>query len=472
MMRTARARWLKNLLLAFGLLTLLMVALGWYFLFRQVDQEFESDIEHFKYGSVGVEANSGIPLKVWQTLPKICANQLKRPGAGYRSFGFAWEEGKPTPVGMPVKTVGFERVGINCALCHTAKVRTGHAQTARLYIGAPSPTIDLQSYLRFLFSCANISSFSPDELLAAMSELSLLERTLYRWLIIPQTRKALLKQRLQLAWMNENPHWGPGRQDPFNPAKTQILRLPFDGTIGNSDIPPLWNMAQRKGHAFHWDGLNTSLQEVFLNSAIGNGASASSIDRESLGRMQSFVERLPAAVFPFAIDPAKASKGKIVYQQHCAECHSLGGKFTGSAISHEKVGTDRQRLDSWSLETAQAFMALDQYEWRYRHFRDTWGYVAPLLDGAWARAPYLHNGSVPTLRALLASPKQRPMIFYRGYNVYDPEDLGYQWRGQAAKESGFKFDTRVPGNRNSGHLWGTEISVEKKDALIEYLKTR
>ena len=56
--------------------------------------------------------------------------------------------------------------------------------------------------------------------------------------------------------------------------------------------------------------------------------------------------------------------------------------------------------------------------WRFSHFRKTNGYANMPLDGLWLRAPYLHNGSVPTLRALLF-PEERPAVFYRGYDVYD-----------------------------------------------------
>ena len=58
-------------------------------------------------------------------------------------------------------------------------------------------------------------------------------------------------------------------------------------------------------------------------------------------------------------------------------------------------------------------------EERFSHFRKTFGYANSPLDGVWLRAPYLHNGSVPTLRDLLEPSDQRPKTFYRGYDVYD-----------------------------------------------------
>jgi hypothetical protein len=284
-------------------------------------------------------------------------------------------------------------------------------------------------------------------------------------------RKTLLAQKAQLAWMDQNPDWGPGRQDPFNPAKTQILRLPPDGSIGNADIPPLWNWAARSRVALHWDGLNTSLVEVFLNSGIGNGASAKTIDTASLDRMQAWVQQRPPARYPFTVDSGLLPDGRRLFESHCASCHAFTGAMVGQPIRLEQVGTDRHRLDSWSPATAAAFNALDAYRWRYRHFRGTHGYVAVPLDGVWARAPYLHNGSVPSLRDLLEAPASRPAVFHRGYDVYDPVSVGFVAQGAEAEKAGFRFDTRLPGNGNGGHLWGTELSADDKRALIEYLKT-
>ncbi len=96
------------------------------------------------------------------------------------------------------------------------------------------------------------------------------------------------------------------------------------------------------------------------------------------------------------------------------------------------------------------------------------------LDGLWLRAPYLHNGSVPTARALLEPSANRPKVFYRGNDVYDPVNLGFV--SDVAGQNGhtfFKFDTSLPGNSNEGHegpRYGTTLSAEEKDALVEYLK--
>ena len=98
------------------------------------------------------------------------------------------------------------------------------------------------------------------------------------------------------------------------------------------------------------------------------------------------------------------------------------------------------------------------------------GYCAPPLDGLWLRAPFLHNGSVPNLRELLEPVEKRSAEFYRGYDVYDPANVGFIGTGAEAKRTGWRVDVRERGNGNQGHTYGVDLSAGEKDALIEYLK--
>jgi len=467
---TSRLKALAFLLL---LIAAVVAGMAWYYLFRAVPVYYRSNEEHFKYGSVGVEAASGMPYWIWVVLPDIFPDKLA--GAdGYKSFGFVWEKGHDAPIGMPVRTIGFPRIGVNCALCHTGTVRGGESEPQDVLLGAPNTTLDLQRYLRFLFACANDQRFSAANIIPAIDavhHLSWVERLLYRYILIPRTRSALIEQQEQLAWMDTVPDWGPGRQDPFNPAKVQILGHPYDGTIGNADIAALWNWRPRRDFGLHWDGLNNSLTEIFLNSAIGNGATNRTVDTQSLERMKAWILDLKPARYPFSIAADLAARGKPIFDAYCAACHAFSGDKVGTAIPVERVGTDRNRLDAWTEAAKDGFNALDGYDWRYSHFRKTGGYVAVALDGIWARAPYLHNGSVPTLWDLLADPADRPQRFYRGYDGYDRSKVGFSSDGPAAENSGWLFDTQLTGNSNAGHRFGVDLPDPDKWALIEYLKT-
>ncbi|MBD2564149.1 MULTISPECIES: c-type cytochrome [Nostoc] len=447
---------------------------GWYNLFREVPTYYESPEEHFKYGSIGTEEAQGVPYWIWMVLPRIFPDKLPGPG-GYTSLGITWEEGKEMPVGFTKKTIGFPRVGITCAVCHTATYRKTEKDKPTIVAAAPANKFDSQGYLRFLSASAGDSRFTADYILDEIKynyRLSWLENLLYRYVLIPQTKKALLQQKEDYSWTDSRPNWGPGRIDPFNPVKFNTLKLPKDNTIGNSDMMPLWNQKMHKGFALHWDGLETSLTETVQTGAIGDGATKKSLPVADLQRVEDFIQELPPPKYPFAIDEQVATKGSQIFANTCASCHAFGGERTGTVIPVEEVGTDRHRLDMWTQEGADTYNHFgDGYPWDFKNLRKTNGYVSVSLDGLWLRAPYLHNGSVPSLQDLLEKPENRPQVFYRGYDVYDPKKVGFITEGDEAKAVGFKYDTTVTANSNQGHVYGTDLSGEDKKALIEYLKT-
>ena len=148
----------------------------------------------------------------------------------------------------------------------------------------------------------------------------------------------------------------------------------------------------------------------------------------------------------------------------------------GTVIPLADIGTDRHRLDSYTEQLRQAQIAYtSDYPWAFTHFRKTHGYGTMPLDGIWARAPYLHNGSVPTLQDLLKPADQRPQQFYTGDDVYQPDAVGFRHDMPISNERQlFMLDVQVPGNSNQGHsgvAYGTELSSADKTALLEYLKT-
>jgi hypothetical protein len=101
-------------------------------------------------------------------------------------------------------------------------------------------------------------------------------------------------------------------------------------------------------------------------------------------------------------------------------------------------------------------------------------YKARPLTGIWATAPYLHDGSVPTLYDLLLPAAQRPKSFFTGTREFDPVRVGYVTAPSA--ENDFLFETQEAGNAkagnsNSGHEFGTTLNEDQRKALIEYLKT-
>jgi cytochrome c2 len=447
---------------------------AWYHLFREVPTYYESAEEHFKYGSIGTEQAQGISYWIWLVLPRIFADKLPSVG-GYTSLGITWEEGKETPVGFTKKTIGFPRVGITCAVCHTSTYRTKDKDKPTIIAAGASSKFDLQSYLRFLGEAASDPRFNSDSILDEIKynyKLSPIDNLLYRYLIIPQTKKTLIEQKENFTWMDSRPNWGPGRIDRFNPVKFNTLQLPKDDTIGNSDMMPLWNQKMHQNFDLHWDGLETSLTETVQTGALGNGATNKSLSVADLQRVQDYITEVPAPKYPFAINEKLATKGKEIFDNTCASCHAFGGEKTGKVIPQEEVGTDRHRLDMWTQAAADAYNKFSEgYPWDFDNLRKTDGYVSVALDGLWLRAPYLHNGSVPSLQDLLEKPENRPQVFWRGYDVYDQNKVGFISDGAQAQKVGFKYDINQPGNSNQGHTYGTDLPTNDKKALVEYLKT-
>jgi len=429
--------------------------------------------EQFKYGSIGSDA-TGIPYKIWKALPEVFQDKL--PGKGYESLGFILEEGKQTPIGVSMRKGFISRVGLNCAVCHTGTVRESDAGKRMFLLAGSAQQMDLGRYINFLFACAKDSRFNKDTLMAAMDKeeaLGLLEKLIYPS-VIDATKAALLEQAQALSFMESRPEFGPGRVDTFNPYKVLFFHqdMKNDTSIGTAKFPAVWDQKLKVGLWLHWDGNNNSLDERNISAALGAGADPKTVDLQRIGRIKEWIIELPPPNYPFSINEPLAAGGEKIYEQNCASCHSPGAASFGAVTPVTELMTDPHRVNSFTPELAALMNSLGAgYPWRFSHFKPTDGYANRPLDGIWGRSPYLHNGSVPTVRDLLNVPEQRPKEFYKGYNVYDQHDLGFV--STVAEKDGrqfFKFDTALPGNANTGHLYGTQLSDSDKEALLEYLK--
>lgn len=464
--------------------------------------EYEAELEHFYYGSIGSDISSGIPLKLMQVLPRTFPEHLPAgsDAEDYTAFGMIQEPGRPMPIGFSVRDQIIDRTWINCAVCHTGSVRAAPGGEAKIVPGMPANTVDLLAYFKFLFDCADDPGFTADTLLASMEKngsLGPVERLIYR-LAIPQVRDALLDTRRKLAYLfePEYPLFGPGRVDTFDTFKFNQYAPyykeagePVEEIYGIVDFPSIWEQAERDGLWLHWDGNNNSVRERNFSAAIGAGTTPPDMDVESLYRLEDWLDELPPPAYPFAIDEQAAMRGEPIYRRYCFACHDLEGERVGTVVSLEQIGTDRHRVDSYTgflLEAQKKYT--EGYAWQFSHFRTTDGYANHPFDGLWARAPYLHNGSVPTLWDLL-TPEDRPDVFTIGSDVYAPRDMGFVHEElDGSRESGyahrdgrpytghaFVLDTALPGNGNEGHAgraYGTQLSDREKRDLIEYLKWR
>jgi hypothetical protein len=209
------------------------------------------------------------------------------------------------------------------------------------------------------------------------------------------------------------------------------------------------------------------------SASLGAGVTPTTIDLPRVQRVADWLWELQPPKYPLAIDPDLATKGQSIFQQTCASCHAFGSAKVGTVTPISEIQTDPARLDSYTYELNSSQNTLFAgTPYRFTHFRKTNGYANHPLDGLWLRAPYLHNGSVPTVRDLLEPVDRRPPTFYRGNDVLDSQNLGFV--SNLAADAGHKYflyDTKLAGNHNTGHIYGTDLPDNDKEAIVEYLKT-
>ena len=467
----------------------------------------EDDAEHFLHGSIGSEVASGLPYLVFQALPVLYEDRLD--GEGYRHFGLLYAEADDDlPIGVSRRVAGgVERVWLNCAVCHVGTYRLTPDAEPEFLLGAPANNLRLREFILFLLEVGRDPGFNGERVVAAIqsdavdADLNALERVFYRRFVVPRVKSALLELNDQLAFVARQHDWGPGRVDTFNPYKSLQLGFPMGPDAideialnGAADYPSIWRQRPREGMNLHWDGNNDSVAERNLSAALGAGVTPRTVDRDRIRRVADWAWDLPPPPFPApeAIDRELAAEGAALYADYCAACHGMArpapdgdgyvydydrGRYPrlGEVETLAEIGTDRGRWASYSEPFAAAQnMLYAGYDWRFERFRKTAGYANHPLDGIWARSPYLHNGSVPTLRDLMEPAENRPTVFWRGSDVFDPERVGYRSDAEAApRDDLFRYDTRVPGNGNAGHdgpRYGTHLPAAAKDAIVEYMK--
>jgi hypothetical protein len=479
----------------------ILLALYYLLFVNQYVVAYKDDLDHFKHGSIGSEPVNGLPLLVFRALPVIYEGKLG-PG-GYRKFGFLYESrDADLPMGFSRRVVdGVERVWLNCSVCHIGTYRLSKEDTRHYIYGGSSNNLRLYDLIEFLIGVGADPGFNPDSLITAINSpkvgghLNFVQEAIYRDIVFPRVQSALLDLGRTLSFVHRQKDWGPGRVDTFNPYKAIQFGLPLDPAHitdeelnGASNFPSVWNQHPREGMNLHWDGNNSSVQERDLSAALGAGVTPTTVDRAAIGRVERWMSDVQPPQFPdpSAINAVAAEQGRTLYARYCADCHGMrdpSGVYSydrnrfqrlGEITPLDAIGTDRGRWASYTQAFAGAQNTLYAgYPWRFSHFRKTVGYANQPLDGVWARSPYLHNGSVPTLRDLLEPANKRPGIWYRGSDLFDVKKVGYRSEAGTGEDL-FRYDTSVLGNGNSGHegaAYGTELSPSDKDALVEYMKT-
>ncbi len=269
-------------------------------------------------------------------------------------------------------------------------------------------------------------------------------------------------------------HRAPGS---FTWSNETQLTIPKE--LVPSDTPPWWLL--KKKNAMFYNGFGRGDFGRFLmasNLLTVNDTSESRQVDEHMPDVLAYIYSLKPPKYPKSLNQTLVAKGKVLFEAACAACHGTYGDkesypnylIPGSVIKTDSAlyssnYSDPQFVDwfnkSWFTQGGHAA--------RLEPFK---GYIAPPLDGIWVSAPYLHNGSVPTLEAVLNS-KVRPTFWSRDFDnpQYDYDNVGWKYAVEKKGDSVTIYNTTRHGYSNGGHYFGDALSDKERKAVIEYLKT-
>jgi len=414
----------------------------------------------YEYLITGDYIKSGVPYGYYTLINgKDKSNLLNRTG-----------KNATVPPGFTVITApnGIEVVAPNCLQCH------GEMFEGKFYVGLGNTSLDFselskQNNFRNNAALKLMQTVSPKQydaaypLIRSFNTVYPLMETEVRGVNTADRLAALLvahRDPVTLRWID-----------------TPILKIPPE--VIPTDVPAWWLLKKKNAMFYNGFGRGDFAQFLMLSNilTVKDSAEAAAVNRH-FGDVLAFIRSIEPPKYPKAIDEDLAEQGQQVFINHCSGCHGTYGKNTtypNLLIPASVIQTD-----------AALFKANYQNPQFLDWFNKSWfargespaqlvpgdGYVAPPLDGVWITAPYLHNGSVPTIEALLNS-KLRPAYWQRDFDKpeYDYQSLGWKFTSLPAPAGKKAYNTTLEGYGNKGHYFGDDLTNTERIAVIEYLKT-
>lgn len=484
--------------------------------------------EAFLHGSTGTEL---MPLSAFKVLPDMFPEYFhpagKEAGDWIDQFGFT--RGRPDvneglPLGFSVSNfrpksgapspVAF--VGFSCSMCHTSQLHLPNGKDPLLVQGMGNYSVDFIAWVDAVRSSILDERLSVDSVAEAYQKkynepLSAAEKVMIIvWLTgsrqffqdnLPKYDAPYNGKDLRNPALMPN---GPARTQPFR----NLVRIVLDRPATSGDnafckVPTLYEQGNRQWGQYDGsvgDRLSRSVLAAIATGATIDNLIVPEISQEVIGAVDYTVDlKGPRYQEIFKdealrLDPQKIERGRKVYMQSCAECHGFRnettgvwekGARTGEVVPIEEIKTDAERVnfrysDTLTDDLYNFFPDSHPLRPKREDLRPgpagtTKGYINAPIESVFARAPYLHNGSVLTLAELI-NLKPRRNVFYRGQNIYDPIDAGLSTPDQPTTTIYYKFDTQMRGNSNQGHDYpwtyqGAGWNQSSLEDLLEYLKT-
>jgi mono/diheme cytochrome c family protein len=445
-----------------------------------------------------------------------------------------WPAGEPPPVfrrpigivsgtiDRSIPHVELEVSNLGCSTCHAAVLYDAAGNPTRdVWVGLPSSSIDLERYAEEAFAALARAADRPDETLAIIKQVfpsvSQTELATLRRYYFPELGQRMAALRAGLGAFVPYSNGGPGltngvatlklylgvidgkRRDPTQVAFTSIpdfggLRLRpsvlWDGVYAPPGWPHVGPLPAGLTPAAQRDALGGIVSVVTIGTlGVTPDVAASNIPRvrEAVGWILDHYEPPP---FPGAVDAELARRGGALFAQHCARCHGSYAetprglrleRFPNHLEPYDVIDTDPVRALAPAGDSSPNDLVRKTALGPHLDARATRGYIAPPLTSLWATAPYLHNGSVPTLWHLM-HPGARPARFEVGGHRLDFAKVGIDGRldaeGTYRYPGGYRpwtlpevYDTRTPGRSAAGHLEPfDELGEADKQALLEFPK--
>jgi hypothetical protein len=450
------------------------------------------------------------------------------------------------PIGITVdhNNGGIPQAGITCSLCHSGQIEY-RGKTVRIDGG--STTFDPVAFTLDL----------QRAVIATGEDQARLKRFIEKAVALGYPKNGIGAQfdavyrgartARDTAPVGNSALSGPGRMDALSSVSDNIfakaLGVPSNARAGTAPVnaPYLWDMWLFDFVQYNASSSGRTPMNRDIGQVIGQGGVLQLLDPDKaaellpeprrwkttirpigLYQIRAALDALKPPPWPEAIlgkiDRARATSGRVLFSQNCAQCHGIqliagtsnptvwhipvipldrigtdpnhAVNFAGFSFDARKLGLSRTTGVNEGLSAViapikqQAYIdaGIPRSEWaKYDGGKDVaeplppCGYRARPLIGTWATGPFLHNGSVPTVYDLLS--ETRPATFVYGSPEFDPIKLGIAEKGGPGTAT---LDTRVSGNSNAGHWFtndtsrqgriGRAFSNTEKFEIIEYLK--
>lgn len=462
------------------------------------DQEQGDPVEGRRLLLNGSYMTCGFPYEVWDKVPGLRDALAGAFGSGNGAPRIADREGKNAdmPYFMNAFTApdGAEVVNANCLMCH------GGEFDGKLVVGLGNAAGDFTAGAGGGLTNAPIT----DEALKALRvELDEFERA---HLDRIAERGGALSPYTKMRTVGMNPaemyavilmvHHDQDTLEWSNEPLTPYSIVDHDGNIiedprVTSDPPPWWRA--HKKHALFYNGMargdHRGTMALATSVCVDSRERAQEVDDMFLD-IQAYVASVRSPAYPRSIDTALAATGEPLFLENCSGCHGTYSPdeaqetYPNLLVPLDVIGTDPVVAEAGTVHAPQLVTWYnDSFYGEITRMvpNDPFpGYMPPPLDGIWATAPFLHNGSVPNLELVLNS-RARPTYWKRkdlDSTNFDETNVGWPFDVVAtpqaeAPEADRKmvYDTTLFSQSNAGHTYGDHLTPEERRAILEYLKT-